>query len=908
MADTQADSPDSRTSVVGRKRDLHDSMLYREGAGNGDSSDEERYHKRVKETHLPSGDTNSEPNPASYISPPLQEPAEVEAPDLHHGKQFSETSREETDNAPEPAKQSILESVGDGSDVSQAPAAFLNNAVPATWNQGVQSGLRTSFGSKSKRRSRLVNSNSLMGDEPDNSLEPATSSTLQEDPMQVDDGSRSSDDKNAAFMGNGLFSTNNEAKPPSAQREQIEVLSSQDLSNHQEPQHRISRAQSHPEDDTRDVTNAQEEPGPLRPDPSSSKEDESYGEENGNDGTAELGGLPTVSPTSQRPKKFRKLSKREFRFLTAPEKEAYELEAVAHKAKLQESRVHTARRALLEDRTDKPLKKLSPAALELLDPQEREEYLAAFEAKKVERQRKTFEEVTRNATEYLTNGSNNSTILGQINNGFTFYPRKCNPSYQKNKVHFPLSEVLDQGKPIHIERFSFNVFAPAFLAAHRTRRHLLSQKNLIAAFHLYINTFYSHVLQFGFADRLRATATADDALTMEEATRLADMGLPGRSNDPPMTNGGVQGTASSSLIPSEDGVKQTVAKDDDTAMADVVRAEAKSLTDVERTLPEELKSMDFVIDEAEIYLQQKYFPGTASTIHRCLSCGHLGHKNSTCPALACTSCSTFGKHPTASCPLNARCGKCRERGHSTRDCPEKLARSKGEAVPCDLCGSKDHLEMACNSIWRSYDPKPEEIRTVQDIPAHCYMCGKSDHYGPECGLHRGRLLSGGSTWSRENLQKYVDPASRNRALSAGVDYSIPPRSSKQFSIKGKANDPIELDDSDDGEDFIRAKVKAPVQSGNIRFRGPSGRVQSNPVDVSYHPAQPPQPPQHGFIRPSGPPQGMQPRSMSGPPGPPGPRGPNNGGGGKMGPNIKKKKGGPPEAQAPGRKRRRQPET
>ena len=176
---------------MGRKRDLHDSMLYREGADNGDSSDEERYHKRVKETHLPSGDTNSEPNPASYISPPLQEPAEVEAPDLHHGKQFSETSREETDNAPEPAKQSILESVGDGSDVSQAPAAFLNNAVPATWNQGVQSGLRTSFGSKSKRRSRLVNSNSLMGDGPDNSLEPATSSTLQEDPMQVDDSSRS---------------------------------------------------------------------------------------------------------------------------------------------------------------------------------------------------------------------------------------------------------------------------------------------------------------------------------------------------------------------------------------------------------------------------------------------------------------------------------------------------------------------------------------------------------------------------------------------------------------------------------------------------------------------------------------------------------------------------------------------
>lgn len=897
---------------MGRKRDLHDSMLYREGAGNGDSSDEERSHKRVKETHLPSGNTTSDPNPASYISPPLQEPAELASSDLHHGKQVSESSREETDKAPEPAKQSILESVGDGSDVSQAPAEVLNNAVPTTWNQGVQSGLRTSFGSKSKRRSRLVNSNSLVGDGPDNIPDPATPSMLQEDPMQVDDTSRSSDDKDAAFMGNGKFSTDNEAQTPSAQLGQIEVLSSQDLPTHQEPQHRVSGTQSHPEDDTRDMTNTrEEEAGPLRPDPSSSKEDESHGEGNSNDDTDELGGLSTISPTSEQPKKFRTLSKREFRFLTAPEKEAYQLEAAAHKSKAQENRVHITRRALLEN---KPLKKLSPAALQLLDPQEREEYLTAFEAKKVERQRKTFEEVTRNATEYLTNGSNNSTILGQINNGFTFYPRKCNPSYQKNKVHFPLSEVLDQGKPIHIERFSFNVFAPAFLTTHRTRRHLLSQKNLIAAFHLYINTFYSHVLQFGFADRLRATATAGDALTMEQATRLADMGLPGPYKGPPMTNGGGQGMASSSLLPSADSVRHPVTAEvgevdpnplDNTAMVDVVQAEAKDLTVVERPLPEELEGMDLKMDEAGVHLQQKYFPGTASTIRRCLSCGQLGHDSSTCPAMACTSCSTFGKHPTASCPLSARCGKCRERGHLTKDCPEKLARSKGEAVPCDLCGSNDHLEMACNSIWRSYDPKPEEIRTVRNIPAYCYICGKSDHYGPECGLHRGRLLSGGSTWSRRNLQMYVDPASRNRALSAGVDYSIPPRSSKQFSIKGKANDPIELDDSDDDEDFIRAKVKPPVQSGNIRFGGASGRVQSNPVNVSYRPAQPPQ---HGFNRPSGPPPGMQPRSMAGPPGPPGPRGPNNGGGGKKGSNIKKKKGGPPEAQAPSKKRRRLPKT
>ena len=102
--------------------------------------------------------------------------------------------------------------------------------------------------------------------------------------------------------------------------------------------------------------------------------------------------------------------------------------------------------------------------------------------------------------------------------------------YQKGGFNFPLSEILHDGKPIHVDQFSFNVFAPAFLAAHRKRRDVLVQKSLVAAFQIYVSSFYSHVLQFGFADRLRTTATAPDALTLEEAIRLADMEAPGVSN------------------------------------------------------------------------------------------------------------------------------------------------------------------------------------------------------------------------------------------------------------------------------------------------------------------------------------------------------------------------------------------
>jgi len=110
---------------------------------------------------------------------------------------------------------------------------------------------------------------------------------------------------------------------------------------------------------------------------------------------------------------------------------------------------------------------------------------------------------------------------------------------------------------------------------------------------------------------------------------------------------------------------------------------------------------------------------------------------------------------------------------------------------------------------------------VRDISVHCYCCGASDHYGPECGLHRGRRLSGATTWSKANHKKYVDPTSQNRALSAGIDYSIPSRNKgKGYSIKGRANDPIVLDESGDEEGFIRPKINSEPQRGHINFGPP----------------------------------------------------------------------------------------
>jgi hypothetical protein len=268
-------------------------------------------------------------------------------------------------------------------------------------------------------------------------------------------------------------------------------------------------------------------------------------------------------------------------------------------------------------------------------------------------------------------------------------------------------------------------------------------------------------------------------------------------------------------------------------MLDFESKGATSLQATNTSTPVNVEDTESSLSDIEFNLQQKYFPSTDgnSVVRRCLACTRPGHSTLDCPALTCTLCGGSAGHSSVACPQKQRCGKCRECGHPTADCPEKLGRAKAEAVACDLCDSTDHVESGCHLIWRSFVPKIEEIRTVREVPIHCYTCGGSGHYGPECGLYQGRLLSGLVTWSRANAMKYVDPNSQNRAISAGVDYTIHSRQKRSFSIKGKANDPITFDDSEeDAQDFIRPKVNATTtQRGRIQF-GDSSRSIAPPVN------------------------------------------------------------------------------
>jgi len=732
MASPAEDMSDSRSSVAGRKRALQTSSQQDPGVITIDSSADEsdsQPSKRIKKSEDHDAEIAVDAVDSSSSSP-RDQPA-------HH------VDPEQSKVSPLPAQGSI--------------------GLPGVWNQGVQSGLRTSFGKKSTKKQ----------------TEPLSNSKILVEQQSKETSAVNSSDANAvveASVGQGTIQLHEDevmANKPSLENNDLEEVSPHTLQPMEQARIQLAEEDKRPSEDA--VMKQAEDKATRR-----------------------------AEKTTKREKK--------------------------RNSKNNSMASQTEAAAAYMDVHGWPIPKENPIAKAIVSKQ-------------------------------------------------TYYPVTSRESaryaFGDNKIELP-ELVGPNGRPIALQDLNFRAFILFLFAENPDLKNTLTDKRAKAAFNEYITHFYGHVPEYR---SFQATQNISKFPHLANIIKSPEFGTSlVRAAD--YYKSGSQSAVAGNESPGNNSAPQVDTKPEVEVISDD-SGSGENADSEEESHENDASEKPGLIDAASIEdpeSLQKYFPAAdGAFIPKCLVCGSSAHQASQCPDNTCSSCGTKGDHLTPACPQTMVCSKCRQPGHPTSDCPEKLRATQN--VSCVICHSPNHIEVKCHFVWRSFLPQAHEIKTVQDIQIHCYCCGASGHFGPDCGLHQGIPLSGGLSWSRANLQKYLDPSSAARAVSAGKDYSIPSRTKKGFSIKGRANDPIELDESDDDDDdapaFLRPKVNNAPKHGQIQFSQ----------------AMAPPPPQFRFQGNNG--GNNNPRSLPPPPPPPNSRGGGRGKNKKRGGGNAPNRGEPP---------------
>ncbi|KAF4125719.1 protein AIR1/2 [Geosmithia morbida] len=261
-----------------------------------------------------------------------------------------------------------------------------------------------------------------------------------------------------------------------------------------------------------------------------------------------------------------------------------------------------------------------------------------------------------------------------------------------------------------------------------------------------------------------------------------------------------------------------------------------------------------VLSEGEVAQLRRYFPSAKDPTNMCLLCGGVGHTSANCSKASCKFCDS-PKHWSYACPTRVRCGNCRQLGHTSSVCTERLALTKDEGLACCFCGSPGHLEDDCTEIWRSFVPTEDAVRTVTYIAPSCSVCGSGSHYEADCDDRRG--VPANPTWSLKNHDRYVDQDCEDLAIEGAVAKSSSAKTSRAPAVRvrghaARTDNIIRYSESDDSDvEFLGKKPvqKAAPRAGGIRLgqlrmasniEMPSGTMNDQPqAPLSGQPPVPP---------------------------------------------------------------------
>ncbi|OAQ98572.1 hypothetical protein LLEC1_07129 [Akanthomyces lecanii] len=313
--------------------------------------------------------------------------------------------------------------------------------------------------------------------------------------------------------------------------------------------------------------------------------------------------------------------------------------------------------------------------------------------------------------------------------------------------------------------------------------------------------------------------------------------------------------------------------------------------------------------------QRRYFPSAENAAAMCVLCGRKGHTSGTCCHTKCKFCGETG-HWAFSCKaIQARCGKCRQLGHDTSSCVEKLALTKDEGLACALCGLEDHLEGECTEPWRSFHAEGDTVLSVVAIQASCAVCGSRNHFASDCSQKGSRPYN--PSWTLRNRDFFIDPHCGKESIEEAANLTLraKPNTGRQDArSRGHASRTMNVhySESDDSDMDLLSHRGAPQQqlprlrsikvSTNIQMPRLGGHVVQPPLPPGPPPPLPP-PPRHppppgtsSYGRnqreppPSLPPKPPAARNNRGPPPPPPTRGDSRRGGHNRG------RGGPPRGR------------